>query len=166
MTAIHGEVFQAAEFNVHVRDNLTFLKGETETLDTRASALESGVFAKGSSFVSAYESTSSTSFTDLSTAGPAVTLTTGTLALVLIQSYLEGVGTGKMAQASFAVSGATTLAASSERAVHCFNNVLQAGTHHWAALNAGSNTFTMKYRREGGSGDVFFQRRRITVIPF
>ncbi len=40
--------------------------------------------------VSAYQGTTSSTYTDLTTPGPAVTLTTGTKALVLMSAYIEG----------------------------------------------------------------------------
>jgi hypothetical protein len=119
--------------------------------------------ASASANVSTSESTTSTSYTDLTTAGPAVTITTGTKALVIVSARLE-VNTGASSYASYAVSGATTIAASDNVAV-------EAGTittgmsraSRLTTLTAGSNTFTMKYRTSPTRTGTF-ESREIIVI--
>lgn len=126
-----------------------------------------GSFSATSATVAAQESTTSTSYADLATIGPAVTVTTSTEVLVIVSGELQNGTTDTSASMSFAVSGATTLAASDERRLAV---LLQAAdvvgaslVIHVSELTAGSNTFTAKYRVGGGSG--LFTRRRITVIP-
>ena len=121
-----------------------------------------------SATVLTFESTTSTSFTDLTTSGPAVTLTTGTTALVTINSYCDN-DTGTIGNQQIfmgvAVSGATTLAASDDySAAHRLgpNLVSVSSTFKLAGLTAGSNTFTAKYRVAGGNGR--FKLRSITVV--
>ena len=121
-----------------------------------------------SATVLTFESTTSTSFTDLTTSGPAVTLTTGTTALITINSYCDN-DTGTLGNQQIhmgvAVSGATTLAASDDySASHRLgpNLVSISSTFKLTGLTAGSNTFTTKYRVAGGNGR--FQRRSITVV--
>jgi hypothetical protein len=58
------------------------------------------------------QTTTSTSYTDLATVGPAVTVTTGTSAIVLITTQASPSVQGPNACMSCAVSGATTIAAS------------------------------------------------------
>jgi hypothetical protein len=140
---------------------LTAASGESTGLQwTTISAIP----ANSSATVATNQTTTSQSYTDLATAGPAVTLTTGTKALVIMSSY-SVVGTGDNAFTSFAVSGATTIAATDNYAIS------QSGTNRQSVsratclttLTAGSNTFTMKYRGSGGgTGD--FANREIIVI--
>jgi hypothetical protein len=101
-----------------------------------------------------------------------VTATTGTRAMIIVTGLIAPAAekTGSM---SFAVSGATTQAASDERALIDGgqavgnNNLLGA----WQAstttvitnLTAGSNTFTTQYK--SSSGTATFTNRTITVIP-
>lgn len=115
-----------------------------------------------------FQTTSSTSYTDLATAGPAVTLTTGTSALVLIISGHVGVNTtGPGSSISFAVSGATTIAASDDyRAIQGgdsgYNTSSITMLTKLTTLTAGSNTFTMKYRQTSASTGEYAYRS-ITV---
>jgi hypothetical protein len=123
---------------------LTAASGEATGLEWAAPAVSSPTSA--SATVAASESTTSTSYTDLTTAGPAVTITTGTKALVIVGARVQ-VNSGASSYASYAVSGATTIAAIDDVAV-------EAGTittgmsraSRLTTLTAGSNTFTMKYR--------------------
>ena len=119
-----------------------------------------------SATVNTSQTTTSTSYTDLATVGPAVTVTTGTSALVIVSLWLESSGgTGKYA--SYAISGATTVAADDAWAT----SIVPTGasgqrvsvTHHHTGLTAGSNTFTMKYRVAAGTGT--HRDRHIVVIP-
>lgn len=115
------------------------------------------------------ESTSSTSYTDLSTAGPSVTITTtGTTAIVWI-----GVGTVYNTVASntgfisVAVSGASTVAASDANsavvvALGTTAPLTGARVVFLTGLTPGSNTFTLKYRVDGST--FHFDRRGIAVF--
>jgi hypothetical protein len=121
-----------------------------------------------SATVLTFESTVSTSFTDLTTSGPAVTLATGTTALVTINTYSDNdTGTigNQQTYMGVAVSGATTLAASDDySASHRLGPNLASisSTFKLTGLTAGSNTFTAKYRVTGATGR--FQKRSITVV--
>ena len=117
-----------------------------------------------SSSISTSQTTSSGSYTDLATAGPAVTLTTGTKALVIINAGVT-VGIADRGYASFAVSGATTIAASDAYAIYYegYNPQRGSAATRLTTLTAGSNTFTMKYRQTGG-GTLTADNRTIIVI--
>jgi hypothetical protein len=118
--------------------------------------------------VSTVQDTASTAYTDLTTAGPAVTVTTGTRAFVVVSAELWNQTAGFSALMSFAVSGATTRAASDADALRQGSS---ASAEDLAAsrmtlvtgLTAGTNTFTSKYRCNGGTGR--FLNRSIIVIP-
>ena len=127
-----------------------------------------------SDYIATQESTASTSFTDLASSGPAVTITTGTKALVVMTARATNSTADADTMMSFAVSSATTIAADEERS-HIWD---QDGTNSpprysaviplglggaTGALTAGSNVFTAKYKVTAGTGT--WNRREITVIP-
>lgn len=174
MTAIAGSVFTAAQFNTFVRDNLA------ETAP--AKALNPGghfVTSATNQIVervpiaavdTAAGNTTSTSFTDLDppqVAGPAVTVTMGSYALVWVHASCSNSGTGS-ARAAYEVSGATSIAGADNRGIGIAGitggTVICSGVHLHTDLTPGSNTFTMKYRVSASTGT--FGSRRIGVISF
>ena len=114
------------------------------------------------------ETSTSTSYTDLATPGPAVTLNTGTKALVIITARMYVGATLTDVFASYAVSGATTIAAGNSRAIYLGSSGINlpvigvSAASLLTGLTAGSNTFTMKYRVSGNTGN--WDRRWISVI--
>jgi len=116
--------------------------------------------------VATQESTSSTSYVNLTTSGPAVTVTVSSSgkALVTLTGALNNTtGTCYMA---FAVSGATTSSASDTLAVSAGPSPEQmSATYLVTGLTAGSNTFTAKYRSSDGSS-CQFSSRNVIVIPY
>ena len=115
--------------------------------------------------VSTQQTTTSTSFTDLATAGPAVTVTTGTKALVIVSANMFNNNSGFYSSASFAISGSTTAAADGTRSLKLLGNGVRQQSSFVKLvtnLTPGSNTFTMKYAVEGGTGTI--SDRDITVI--
>jgi len=121
-----------------------------------------------SSTVLTLENTTSTSYADLSTVGPSVTLTTGTSALVTISAVCDNdTGTlgSELTYMGVAVSGASTVAASDNYSTeHRLgpNLISVSTTFLLTGLTAGSNTFTSKYRVSGSRGR--FRKRTITVV--
>ena len=127
-----------------------------------------GFPASATATVATSETTTSASYTDLTTAGPAVTVTTGTRALVIITARLSNSTSPQSAFASFAVSGATTVAADD-----AYQLMVQAASGGMpilrmsssviiTGLTAGSNTFTMKYKVSANTGT--YEKRNIVVI--
>lgn len=115
--------------------------------------------------VATRETTSSTSYVALTTAGPAVTLVTGTTALVTLSANIDTAAINYV-YASVAVSGATTLAASDANAIYMgqftANQLLSASSQFLlTGLTAGTNTFTMQYKVSGSTGG--FTVRSIVV---
>lgn len=105
---------------------------------------------------------------------PSVTLETGAAAMVTVTGFVvPAQGTDDLAYLSFAVSGATTEAATDSRAVICEQDGsdgtggIQASTTTVVNdLSPGQNTFTLQYRQSGaGGGESSFSNRTITVIP-
>lgn len=172
MTAVANAVFTSSQYNTHVRDNLL------ETAPAKATAAGRYYVATGANAIAERvpstdetdnnEATSSTSYADLATNGPAVTVTTGTKAIVWFNTQVANTSADVESYASVAVSGATTIAASDSWAI-CqdgvgVNQFWGLGTTTmFTTLNAGSNTFTMRYRVSGGLAT--YRRRNIIVLP-
>jgi hypothetical protein len=119
--------------------------------------------------VDSSQTTTSTSYTDLSTSGPAVTITTGTKALVIVSAQLSNQNSDiAYAYMSYATSGATTIAAGDGVAVGVATTVSSGHNRVIASkasrvtLTAGSNTFTAKYRVTTSTGT--FVNREIFVM--
>lgn len=147
-TFVAGAFLTAAQMNI-LGGDLSFLAG-TQTASVATS-----------------QTTGSTSWTDLITPGPAVTVTTGSKALVIMQASLSISVPGDDAFMNCAVSGATTIAApaagsslgnTSSSPISC------AAISVIGSLVAGSNTFTAKYEVAGG-GTGTWSARNITVVP-
>lgn len=140
-----------------------------EAADIQAIKDNVDAFASAStSTVSTSQTTSSTSYTDLSTSGPAVTLTTGTMVLLVVYSRLSNDTAGQVTVVSVAVSGASTVAADDARAIAATSAATDQAYRIGSpflltGLTAGSNTFTLKYRVDGGTGK--FRDRHLAVIP-
>lgn len=116
------------------------------------------------------ESTASTAYTDLATAGPAVTLTSsGTLALVIFNARMFNATATNGCAMSVAVSGATTIAASdtfdAEATVGAAGFGIKATGFALLSINPGSNTYTCKYRSSAATNANFVNRRLLVVAP-
>ncbi len=99
---------------------------------------------------------------------PAVTLVTGTTALVSISALASNGSIGGGAILSVAVSGASTIAASTDNAAGYDNSTVSyfitiAHTFVFTGLTAGTNTFTLNYSLNNAGTTASFLRRRITV---
>lgn len=148
-TKSSGQGVSSAEWNALAND-ISFLAG-TQAAETGAGG-----------------TTSSTTFADLATVGPTVSLETGAKALVLLSSVSDHPTVGAYTVMSFAVSGATTLAAADGRAVYrqqwvASSEGMISGFVVLTTLTPGVNTFTAKYRVDGGTGTFLW--RRLAVIP-
>jgi hypothetical protein len=174
LTAVANAPLTAAQWNASVRDNLN------ETAPAKAATAGSIFVATGLnaiaqrtpafSFETASETTASTSYTNLATAGPSVgPLTTGTKALIIISSLLSNNTAGQNCLVGVDVSGSSAISASDAKALRYESgnaaDTMQASYVYLEdTLVAGSNTFTAKYRVTGGTGT--FDDRRLSVIPF
>ena len=129
-------------------------------------AAPAGGITSANSTVDTEQATTSTSFTDLTTVQTA-TLTTGTKALVLITAKIRAANQYANVLVGFAVSGATTIAASDSSAmkiVEPYSQEVYTVTMpiYVSTLTAGSNSFTMKFKTSSGTAN--FADRQITVI--
>jgi hypothetical protein len=147
--------------------------GQVLTVNSGATAPEwatvSAAPGSDSATVSTSQTVSSATYTDLATSGPAVTITTGTKALVIVScQHTAAVNIGDTGYMSYAVSGATTIAAADAvanvfRSHNATNiNMRASSASRLSTLTAGSNTFTAKYRNTGNTAG--FQNREICVI--
>lgn len=112
------------------------------------------------------ESTTGTSYTDLATAGPSVTVIIGATGKAQVGLYgaMSNAGSN-FALMSFAVSGATTIAATD---TYSLQTATPSDVRHGAVwiltgLNPGSTTFTAKYRATATTAS--FNGRMIWVTP-
>lgn len=176
MTAVSNAIFTASQFNTYIRDNLL------ETAPAKAATAGGYFVATGANAIAQRVATTttqpnsgtttSTSFTATlaGTPGtnPAVTVSTGTSALVIISADIS-TATAIPAGAfmSFAVSGATTIAASDTYAAKTTGTVTVGASRviHLTNLNAGSNVFTLQYHVTSGPTGTY-ANRSITVVPF
>jgi hypothetical protein len=170
---IRGFVICTAATRPAHREGRVIYETDTDRIYTSDGAawkqLNPGVDIQQAS-VDTSESTANSTFTDLATSGPAVTLhlEAGQKALVVVEAlfYISAAGTNG-AVFSFAVSGAATLAAADNNG--CETGVASdwvPGAKHtiFTATGAGNYTFTMKYRRVNAD-TANFKMRRITVEP-
>ena len=122
-----------------------------------------GFPASGSALITTSQTTTSNLYTDLATVGPTVTLTTGTKALVSIAVTTRS-SSAAQSKMSFAISGATTVAATDNYCIGQAANLIYfflGASFLVTGLSAGSNTFTSKYA-SGATGT--FEARHISVI--
>lgn len=123
-------------------------------------------FAGGGAVVATQEDTASTTYTDLTTGGPtvSVTLTEPRTVVVLVRAQVLQTATTDDVYMSFAASGATTVAASDASAVrHNGSGTSEAyASFGVVACNVGTTTFTAKYRVDAGNGR--FVNRSIAAL--
>lgn len=169
MTAVAGATFTAAQFNQYVRD--LFLECPTAKVSTAGqyavatSANTMAARAVLSAVIATSETTGSTSYVDLTTVGPAVTITTGVSAFVMFGALISNSGANS-SRMSVSVSGASSVAASDAW------STVNVGTsanrhisaHFFTGLTAGSNIFTSKYDVSAGTGT--FVNRELIVVPY
>jgi hypothetical protein len=124
-----------------------------------------------SALVSTSQTTTSSSYTDLTTVGPSLTVnvsSSGT-ALVMLTAQLSNSNANRICYMGFAVSGASTVAASDAQSVSLTSASANAtaqvtATYLVTGLTPGSNTFTAKYRRTNNT--CTFVNRSIVITPY
>lgn len=150
------------------------LNGNSQTLIVavgNATALTNAVTTGASDAgVATQQTTTSTSYTDLATTGPAVTATIGASgkALVTLSAALQNNTSGQYSIAAVAVSGATTVAAADAKGLYVSEATTaleyrMSTTYLATGLTPGQNTFTMKYKVTGGTGT--YSNRNVVVVP-
>ena len=109
--------------------------------------------------------TTSTSYTATLASGgtnPSVTLSTGTTALVIVSTNSSATS-GFTHNVGVAVSGATTVAASVSYGTLSTQATAMRTSDQWiiTGLTAGTNTFTLQYKTDGGTASFLY--RHLTV---
>lgn len=173
MTAVANEIFTAAQFNTHLRDNLL------ETAPSKATGAGGFIVTDGANSVvqrtpdiaevTDAESTTSTSYTDLATAGPSLSITTGSKALIHWGAQMLNDTSGSWVIVAPEVSGATSINASdnlsySQQQESANDDTNYGRSYLYTSLTPGTNTFTLKYRVTSNTGT--FLRRWVIVVPF
>lgn len=131
-------------------------------------------YSTKNALVATNETTTSTSYTDLTTTSDSVTVPVGSSGTVLI--FIQGTitlgssgGTGYMA---YDVSGANTIAATDAKALKFSASHPNVISNSYSAafletgLTAGFTTFKLKYKSSSGSIAQGFANRSIIAIPF
>lgn len=158
----------SAVSSVNGTDEVYVVQGGVSKRATVTQVLaEAAITAIDGANVNTTETTTSSTYTDLATSGPSVTLNTGSAVIVTLSAVVENtLGSGNTGYTSVAVSGATTLAASDTNAV--FGSGTGAGfgislcrRFKLTGLTPGSNTFKLQYRRDGSTWG--FHNRSIVV---
>lgn len=184
-TAIAGGVVKAADFNTFVRDNLNVSEAALALnisgffVATGANAVAERIFTTDT--LDALETTASTTYTNLATVGPTVSVVTGTAAVV-IQGCRAGDNTNTAGnpsnKMSWSITGATTRSATTVVGGSVQGDFWAAGlvqlvgaqraiyTSRWYladSLTPGTNVFTAKYAVSSGTGS--FDHRSLHVLP-
>ncbi len=171
LTAVYGSLLTAAQWNTHIRDNSNETMPAKATtagrwfVSTGANAIAERAISEAE--VATSQTTSSTTYANLTTVGPSVTATTGARALVLIACRMANSTDNADTWASIDVSSASTIAASdtwgmNQEGVNTSEFTAFGSFHYFENLTPGSNVFTMKYRV--GSGTGTFENRRLCVV--
>ncbi|MDK1473617.1 hypothetical protein QNO07_09315 [Streptomyces sp. 549] len=173
MTAVATSVFTAAQFNTFLRDNLVeTAPAKAATAGSHFAVSDVNEIAERTSDTNAdlgSGTTTSTSYGNLdapAAAGPAVTVTTGPRALIVVHCTLSNSGGGS-SRMGYEISGATSSTPADNRGIGFFGlaggTVVAGTTVLHVGLTPGSNTFTSQYRVSSGTGT--FSARRILVFP-
>jgi hypothetical protein len=175
LTAVANATLTAAQWNASVRDDLNETAPAKATAAgqlwvstaANAGAMRTPAFAH----TTASDTTGSIgTYVDL--AGGAATAVTVTSGVAVITghgaSMSNGTGGGN-SNMSFAITGATTLAADDSKTIRYISpnnndSCRMCAVHFTPGLTAGSNTFTPKYKTTTG-GTATFGQRHMLVIP-
>lgn len=174
LTVAASDILTAAQYNQSVRDNMLQQApakatgaGNWFSVSATNEITERNV---SSHVINTSERTSSTTYGDLATVGPSVTVTCK-YALVFMNVRMRNVnGDGRAAYVSLSCSGATSFSANddwmiSTAGIKNNNPVRVGGSFGFSVSTAGSNTFTMKYKCQTGYTPAQFEMRELVVIP-
>lgn len=166
-TWIGGETLTAALLNTHLRDNMLELDVAQITQEgdyvVAAGANDLVKRTYGFQRIDTSETKTASTYGALATVGPAVTLTTGTSALVFWKCQMDNAVTDAHCKMSYKISGATTSASDDTRStlrdgLPGANALSFMGSDLRTDLVAGSNTFTAEYASDGTNTATFVNR--------
>jgi len=156
-----------ARLPVGSNDQILVADSSTSTGLKWAAAASSSPASASATVATNQGTTSFPTYVDLTTAGPEVTLTTGTKALVIVSAQISQGASDQGGRMSFAVSGASTITADDARSwthIGGSSEFARASTAvRLSTLTAGSNTFTAKYATYFTT-TASFRNREIIVI--
>lgn len=173
ITFVSGTTLTATQMNTYLRDNMLELAPAKATtpggyfVGTGVNSIAERV--PETDLITTSETTTFTSYLNLPTVGPTVTVTTGTYAFVITTCQMENNTADAEVFMSWIVSGATTRSAGDNTAVSkdgtpAGNFCRLTNFDLVSDLTPGTNTFQAKYRVSAGTGT--FSERRLTVFPF
>lgn len=169
VTAVTNATLSAAQWNASVRDNLNETAPAKATVGGRLivtdglNAIVERQFL--GDLVETSQTTTSTTYTNLTTAGPLVEVTASTQVMTWHNAAQANSTTGAECWSSIEFYGATTSAAIDARAMltqATANYEIRAGVCTLNAVSSGLTTVRMQYRVSAGTGT--FRRRRMTVL--
>lgn len=166
-------VLTAADLNTYLRDNLN------ETAPAKCTSSGSWFIGAGPnaiqeripqfSLVTASETTSSTSYANLETVGPSVTVTSGSRCLIIISASIANGLVNTQSFIGYEITGTTTQAITDTLSLTT-DGVTEDKVHRRCQIlmeenmNPGVNTFTLKYKTTANTST--FSERFLAVLPF
>lgn len=172
-TWVANTVLYAADLNTHMRDNMQELAPAKATTAGSIFVTEgiNRIVERTPDFAEIHtaEMTGSTSWTNLFTTGPSLTIRTGGSALFFISASVKNTASNATSLMSVEVSGSSDINPSDDWAFRVDgitenNETRYSSFHYERNLTPGMNTFTMKYK--AGSGMATFAHREMVVFPF
>jgi len=167
-----GQQVAAAQLNAQLRDNLLeTAPGKATTAGAHFAATGANAIAQRlcqTATVATSQDTGGTtgSYTNLPTAGPSITATTGVLAFSFAQCQMSNNTTDATTFFSVDISGATTDAAADARAAiweDVADRDFRFTTTTLHSVTAGSNVFKIMYKCQSNIG--VFTKRNLIVMP-
>jgi len=162
----------AADLNTYLRDNsletvpaIATTPGAIYVSDGLNSVAER---IPAQAYIATSEGTTSSTYTNLATVGPVVTVSTGTRALVFLYANISNSSASTGSIMSYQISSATSVAPdpSTSLIIQSTSGNRVSFTILHTGLTAGSNVFTAKYRTvTATTTTATFADRRMAVIP-
>lgn len=172
-TAVTGTLYTAAQAN-QLRDNLleTLVAKVTAAGQVGVSTGPNALAARGiasSQVAGGSQTTNTGAFGDLITAGPSVTLTTGSVVKVTLTAFIANSTAGAGGYMVYRISGANNINPTAERSLRLMSDVASSRNRasaviYQSGLTAGVNTFKAEYATVGG-GVADFDERVVFVEP-
>ncbi len=176
LTAVANAALTAAQWNASVRDDLleTAVAKATAAgryyVSTAANALAERI--PSIARVATSQTTTSTSFGDLATVGPAIsTLATGISAIFIVGAFIASNTAQTGGYMGVTVSGASSVTVDPLRSLRTMSGAANESAKcsyvgiFDATLTAGNNTFTAKYAATTGATTVTYVERELLVLP-
>ncbi len=172
-TWVAGVVVSASDLNTYLRDNLneTMAAKATTAGYTFSPTGVNGIAQRPleKAAVETSETRANAAYGDCATVGPAVTVSTGTRALIFMGVRAQHSITDVATLTSYAISGATTVSASDTWGIiidglAANNPMSYSRVFMHLGITSGTNTFTMKYRTNSGTGTWVNRHLCVMVI--